>query len=212
MNRPGPRVGSDGEQKPATPESADMDRSSQNQDRESLTARIRSEIGTRGNVAPDDLEVSYHNEIAVPGVAIFSARQKSGHPRDRLYVSGVAHAGEIIIDRDKAMRAVVSAWQYGDRRTVPAVSFAAVIGFLEKIRAPARPILEPNDLAFFQRTEREEYARAAFLPREITVAGRPAVQYCNRAEARVAFWITTAIIQPDGAVKLEIQQIPMGGR
>ncbi len=196
--------------RPENAESAPMTKP--DTDAESLTNQISGHIAGETNIAAADLAVTLHDSVAVPDVAVFSVRQTSGPARERLYRSGVVHKGQVILDQRQAMEIVVRAWQYGAKRTVSAVDFATVVGFLEGFRTEARPLVDNDDLAFFKRTERPEYAKAAFLPREATIEGRPAVQYCNRSESRVPFWITTAVIKADNTLDISVEQIPMGGR
>lgn len=158
-------------------------------------------------VEPADIKVRVEEAIKIPGITLFSASVNPAKAGRHAQRGGIVEGGAIHTERE-AMRRVAKAWQYGPTRTVTAAEFAKVMGQLHSATHGVSAIVNANNLDVFKQIAHPKQAAAAALPRELTVDGLPAVEYCIRSEARsIPFTVVTAIVKPDFEVELREQQI-----
>jgi hypothetical protein len=83
-----------------------------------------------------------------------------------------------------------------------------VMGQLHSGTHGTSAIVNANNLDVFKSIAHPKQAAAAALPKELTVDGLPAVEYCIRSEARsIPFTVVTAVVKPDFQIELREQRI-----
>ena len=164
---------------------------------------IRQAVAKTEELDPAGVEITVLDHADVPGLVVFRAKLTAARARRAGAFVGVYGAGKALTDSDEAMQAVINAWHYGARRTVPAERVAAVLGFLEGVREPAHPILTAADLSA---VANPEWRGKVALPREVTVQGKPGVEYFNRS-GQPPLWRTVAVVDGHGTLELSITPI-----
>jgi hypothetical protein len=159
------------------------------------------------NLAKSDIKVRVESKVKVPGITVFSAVANPARAGRNIHRSGIVDGGAIYTERE-AMARVAKAWSYGAQRTVSAAEFAKVMGFLHSSTHGTAAIIDSDTLDVFKSTAYPKQAAAAALPRELTVDGLPAVQYCITSGARtIPFSVVTAVVQADYQVELRVEPI-----
>lgn len=170
---------------------------------EVVDRQIAAHVGEKLGVSAADVIVEVMKDAGVPGVVVFTARvpaEKKGRPPRHLY--GVVAGGEVVTERDAAMKRVLDAWDYGPKRAVPPAAVARVFGVLQGAsRDPTAALVTEGELT----SVAAELQSGLFPPREIEVEGQPAVEYWVTA-SEVPLRRTTAVIGPDRAVKLSVEE------
>jgi hypothetical protein len=148
-----------------------------------------------------DITVMPHSDV--PHLVVFRAKLAHAKGRRGGAFVGVYGNGKLITDSDEAMQAVIAAWRYGATRTVKPERVAAVLGFLEGVRDAAHPILSEADIAALPK---DDWKSKVALPKEVTVNGKPGVEYWNRS-GQPPLWKTVALVGSDG--KLDVTVTPI---
>jgi hypothetical protein len=176
-------------------------------DKQRDIALVQKQYAAEFRVEPADIKVRVDEAVAIPGITLFSASVNPAKAGRKATRSGIVEGGAIHVEGE-AMRRVAKAWQYGATRTVTAAEFARVMGQLHSSTHGVSAIVNANNLEVFKQIAYPKQAAAAALPKELTVDGLPAVEYCIRSEARsIPFTVVTAIVKPDFQVELRQQQI-----
>ena len=170
-------------------------------------ALIKEHYASELKLGKDDIKVRVLGDAKVPGITVFTAAANPRRAGRNVSRTGIVAGGAIYTEAD-AMTRVAKAWAYGAQRTVSAVDFARVMGRLHNSTHEVAPILDSDTLDVFQSTAYPKQAAAAALPRETTVDGLPAVEYCITSGARtIPFTVVTAIVKPDFQVELKTRPI-----
>jgi hypothetical protein len=165
---------------------------------------IKSAVAKEEGVDAAGLECTILDGAAVSGLTVFRCQIVAKRTqRTGAYVGVIDGAGQLVLDSDEALKRVLQAWGYGAKRSVSAVDVARVAGFLEGEREPAHPILTQHDL---DGLDNPEWRKLAALPREITVGGKPGVEYWNRS-GRPPLWRTQLLVNPDGTPDATVKSI-----
>lgn len=182
----------------AAPENTATDKGGDVVDRQ-----IAAHVGETLDVSAASVIVEVVKDAGVPGVTVFTARvpaEKKGRPPRHLY--GVVAGGEVVTDRDAAMKRVLDAWDYGPKRTAPPGAVARVFGVLQGgSRDPTAALVTEAEL----KSVAAELQDGLFVPREIEVEGEPAVEYWVTS-SEVPLRRTTAVIGAGRAVRLSVEQ------
>lgn len=170
-------------------------------------ALIQEHYAEELGLDPDDIRVRVDDMARVPGITLFSAVPNPAKAGRNVHRSGIVAGGAIHVEGE-AMRRVAEAWRYGANRTVSAAEFARVMGKLHSATHGTSAIVDADTLDVFKSIAYPKQAAAAALPRETTVGGLPAVEYCIQSEARsIPFTVVTAVVEPDFTVELRTQPI-----
>jgi hypothetical protein len=165
---------------------------------------IKSAVAKAEDVDAGGLECTILDGAKVPGLTVFRCQLVAKRAqRGGGYVGVMDGAGKLVLDSDEALNRVLAAWGYGAKRSVSAVDVARVAGFLEGEREPAHPILTQGDL---DALDNADWRKHAALPREITVDGKPGVEYWNRS-GRPPLWRTQLVVKPDGTADATVKSI-----
>ena len=176
-------------------------------DKQRDIALVQKHYATEFKVDPGDIKVRVDEAVKIPGITLFSAVPDPAKAGRNVHRGGIVEGGAIHVEAE-AMQRVARAWSYGAQRTVPATQFAQVMSQLQSSRHGISAILDADTLDVFKSISHPEQAAAAALPKETTVDGLPAVEYCIQSEARsIPFTVVTAIVKPD--FQVELRQRPI---
>lgn len=168
-----------------------------------MSKQIAAHVAAKLDVSAGSVVVEPVAGADVPGVTVFTARvPASAKGRPPRHVFGVAAGGDVISEQGPAMARVMTAWDYGPKRTVPPAAVARVLGVLQgSSKDPTGALLSEADL----KSVAEELQAGLFVPREIEVDGKPAVEYWVTS-SEVPLRRTVAVVNSDRTVSITVEQ------
>ena len=172
------------------------------------TAVIQEYFAKEFKVDAADIKVRIQKRIKVPGVTFFTAMpnpQKAGRNASR---KGIVEGGQLYFENE-AMSHIAKAWKYGADRPVKAAKLARALAYVHSKDHEVSTILDEDTLKIMAESMAPGHAAAAAVPKETTVDGHPAVEYCLKSGDRgmPPFQVVTAIVKPDFQVELRTKKI-----
>lgn len=169
--------------------------------------RARDAAARVVSAAPDRVKVELLADAKVPDAVPFRSHVRTDEGTRDAFRSGLVLADDVIVDRDRAVSAVLKAWHYDASRPVPARQVARVVGFLLSDFAATRALLEAADIDHMAAPLKRHLA----VPKEVSDGGAPGVEFWIIADSDSDLGVPlyrVRVFAGSGGARIERQQIP----